>query len=58
MPVGVSASNGHGIHTGTLWCTLLDDKADGIGDTMSTHRLPCLLGRFVVRTHLRHYAEG
>ena len=50
MPVGVSAGNGHGIGTGTLWRTLPDDKADGVGDAMTTHRLPCLIGRFVVRT--------
>lgn len=44
---GGSAANGHSPRTGILWCALLDDKADGIGDTMSAHRLPCLLGRFI-----------
>lgn len=40
--------NDHGIHIGILQCTLLDDKADGIGNSISTHRVPCLLGRFLV----------
>lgn len=45
-------------HTGIPRCTILDARAGGIGNTTSTHMFPSLLGRVLVRTHLRHYAEG
>ena len=38
------------LHTGILQCSLFDAKADCNGITMSAYSVPCLLGRFLVRT--------
>ena len=38
------------LHTVILQCSLFDAKADCNGITMSAYSVPCLLGRFLVRT--------